>query len=160
MTYSFNNMVYLVIYILKLAFGVFTRSHGIQKYIYISVLWPRRLILNFKVRRHSHKILRYILPYQSECVASCLNLNFKVKGQGRNHATYLFEFPDIHLVIMDTKYKFLWHILTEISYWMLYFMFDLEFQGQRSRSQRWTTEISHWMRYVRFTLEYQDRRSR
>ena len=39
--------------------------------------------------------------------SSCLTLNFKIKGQGHNIDTYFLEFPDIDLVIVDTKYKFL-----------------------------------------------------
>ena len=63
--------------------------------------------------------------------------------------TYLFEFPVIYLVIGDTKKKFMWHILPEISYWMLYVMFDLEFQGQRSRSQYW--HIFSWIPWHQFS---------
>ena len=40
----------------------------------------------------------------------------KVKGQGHNHETYFFEFPDIHLVIVGIKHKFLSHVPPEISY--------------------------------------------
>ena len=80
---------------------------------------------------------------------SCLTLNFKVKGQGHNHETYIFEFPDIHLVILDTKHKFLSHVLPEISYWMHYVMFDLEFQGQRSRSQY--LHIIFWISWHQFS---------
>ena len=47
---------------------------------------------------------------------SCLTLNFKVKGQGQDIDIYFFEFPDIHLVFVDTKHKFLSHVPPEISY--------------------------------------------
>ena len=70
-----------------------------------------------------------------ECFMSCLTLNFKVKGQCHRHETYFSEFPYINVVVVDTKHKFIWHIiLSEISYWMRYVMFDLEFQGPK-RSQ-------------------------
>ena len=117
------------------------------------------LTLNFKVKGQGHdiciyfyefrdiisvlidtKISFYVLYYQRyhiECVTSCLTLNYKIKGHGLNHGTYLFEFFVIYLVIVDTKNKFMWHILPEISYWLRYVMFDLEFQSQRSRSQPW-----------------------
>ena len=111
-----------------------------------------------------HKFLRYILPeisywmrfydiyyqrYHIECVMSCLTLNFKVKDQGHNHETYFCEFPDIHLVIVDTKHKFLSQVLPEISYLMRYVMFDLEFQCQRSRSQYW--HIIFWIPWHQFS---------
>ena len=41
-----------------------------------------------------------------------------------------FEFPDIHLVIVDTKHKFLSHVPPEISYLNALRHDDLEFQGQ------------------------------
>ena len=68
---------------------------------------------------------------------SCLTLHFKIKGQGHDIDMNLFEFRDIDLVLIDTTHKFLPCILPEISYWMRYLMFDLKFQGQRSRSQPW-----------------------
>ena len=86
-----------------------------------------------------HTFLRYILPeiYHFECVTSCFTLNVKVKRQGHDIDIYLFEFCDIDLVPIDTKHKFLRYIIPEISYWMRYVMFDLEFEGQMSRSQPW-----------------------
>ena len=54
--------------------------------------------------------------------------------------TYIFcEFPDIELVILNTKHKFLWYtnILPKICILNAFVMFDLEFPGQRSRSQHW-----------------------
>ena len=66
---------------------------------------------------------------------SCLTLNFEVKGQGHDINIFFFEFRDINLVLTYTKYKFLRYILPEISYLMRYVMFDLKFQGQRSKSQ-------------------------
>ena len=59
--------------------------------------------------------------------------DLEFQGQGHNDEIYFLKFPDIHLVIGDTKHKFLSHVPPEISYWMRYFTFDLEFQGQRSR---------------------------
>ena len=80
---------------------------------------------------------------------------------------------------MDTKHKFLRYILPEISHWMRYIVFDLEFQGQKSKSRYWYTffkfcdidlipldtkhkflryilpEISYWMRCIMFDLEFQ-----
>ena len=56
-------------------------------------------------------------------LSSCLSLNFKVKAQGHNIFIYLFEFPDIGLVIVDTKNEFLWYILPEIWFQMHYFFF-------------------------------------
>ena len=63
------------------------------------------------------------------------DLKFQDKGQGHNIGTWFFEFRDIDLVRIGIKNKFLRYILPGISYWMRYVMFDLEFQGQRSRSQ-------------------------
>ena len=81
--------------------------------------------------------LRYILPeiYHFEGVTFCLTLIVKVEGQGHDIDIYLFEFRDIDLVLIDTKRKFLWYILPDISYWMRYVMFDHAFQGQRSSSR-------------------------
>ena len=64
-----------------------------------------------------------------------ITLNFKVKRQGHNIDLYAFEFSDIGSVLIDNKHKFLQYILPEISHWMRYVMFDLEFQSQWSRSQ-------------------------
>ena len=37
----------------------------------------------------------------------CLTLNFEVNGQNHIVEIYFLEFPDIELVIVDTKHKFL-----------------------------------------------------
>ena len=90
--------------------------------------------------RTKHNVLETFgvgLDFFVECVTSCLTLNFKVKGQGHNIDIFFCEFRDIDSILIDTKHKFLRHILPEISYWMRYVTFYLEFQGQRSRSQPW-----------------------
>ena len=93
-----------------------------------------------------------------------------------------FKFCDFDLVAIDTKHKFLRYILPEISYWMRYVMFDLEFQGQGHNHETYffefpdihlvildtknkflphvPPEISYWMSYVMFDLEFQGQRSR
>ena len=92
-----------------------------------------------------HTFLRYILPeiYHFECVTSCSTLNVKVISQDHDIDIYPFKFRDIDLVLIDTKHKFLRCILPEISYWMRYAMFDLEFQDHRSRSQLW--DLFYWI---------------
>ena len=87
---------------------------------------------------------------------SCVTLNFNFKGQRHNIETYFFEFPDIDLVLMDTKHRFLRYILPEILYWMRYVMFDLEIQSQRSRSQYW--HIYFWIpRHRSSTYRHQNK---
>ena len=137
----------------------------------------------YSTYRHQKKFLPYILPeisYWMRCHVWPWISRSKVYGQ--NIDIYLFEFRDIDSVFIDTKHKFLWYILPEISYWMRYVMFDLEFQGQGHNHDTYffefpditlvivdtkhkfiwhiLPEISHWMRYVMFDLEFQGQRSR
>ena len=92
--------------------------------------------IDFVLIDTKHTFQRYILSkiYHFESVTSCLTLNVKVKSQGHDIDIYIFEFRDIDLVLIDTKHKFLRYILPKISDWMRYVIFDLVFQGQKSRS--------------------------
>ena len=52
--------------------------------------------------------------YHAKCVASCLNLSFKVRGQDHKMEVYFFNFPRIDSVETDTKFTFLSHRHQEI----------------------------------------------
>ena len=116
------------------------------------------LSLNFKVKGQSHdisiyfyefrdissvvidtKISFYVLYYKRYHIECVVMFDLKFQGQRwRLQHWFIFcESRDINLVLIDTTHKFLRYILQEISYWMRYVMFDLEFQDQRSRSQPW-----------------------
>ena len=96
------------------------------------------------------KFLRYILPEISYWMRYVMfDLECQSKKSRSRYWYIFFEFRDIDLVLIDTKHKFLRYILPEISYWMRYVMFDLAFQGQRSRSRY--RYISFWIPQYRFS---------
>ena len=142
-------------------FGVYNYSLDITKFKkYISILWHWPLTLNFNVKiqgynidiiysfrtpRHRFSTYRHQKQVSTIYTTKYIILNAlhhvcpwnsrSMVNQGHNIDINVFVFSDIVSVLIDIKHKFLQYILTEISYWMRYVMFDLEFQGQRSRSQ-------------------------
>ena len=68
-------------------------------------------------------------------VGVCLTLIFKVKGQGHEINFSFFDIPDLKNARIDTKIKFVSRFLQEVTKVIPIHMYDLDFQGQPSRSE-------------------------
>ena len=61
------------------------------------------------------------------------DLKFQGQSSRSQHWYVFFLLSDLDWVLIDTKHEFLRYILPEISHWMRYVMFDLEFQGLKGQ---------------------------
>ena len=68
-------------------------------------------------------------------VGVCLTLLFKVKGQGHEIHFSFFDIPDLKNARIGTKIKFVSRFLQEVTKVISVHMYDLDFQGQPSRSE-------------------------
>ena len=67
-------------------------------------------------------------------VGVCLTMIFKVKGQGHEINFSFFDIPDLKNARIDTKIKLVSRFLQEVTKVIQVHMYDLDFQGQPSRS--------------------------
>ena len=64
-----------------------------------------------------------------------MTLIFKVKGQGHAINFSFFDIPDLKNVRIDTKIEFVSRFLQEVTKVIPVHIYDLDFQGQPSRSE-------------------------
>ena len=70
-------------------------------------------------------------------VGVCLTLIFKVKGHGHEIYFSFFDIPDLQNARIDTKIKSVSCLQPEITKVIPVHVYDLDFQGQPSRSRNW-----------------------
>ena len=67
-------------------------------------------------------------------VGVCLTLIFKVKGHGHEINFSFFDISELKNARIDTKIEFVSRFLQEVTKVILVHIYDLDFQGQPSRS--------------------------
>ena len=66
-----------------------------------------------------------------------MTLIVKVKGQGHKINFSFFDIPDLKNARIDTKIELVSRFLQEVTKVIHVHIYDLDFQGQPSRSENW-----------------------